>query len=75
MVPEFHVVVSDVDVCDSESVFVHVTVVPSGTLSSSGANALLPSDSAPRGIETDDEGPDVGEGTADGPVDGDVPLL
>jgi hypothetical protein len=36
-VPEFHPLTSDVDVWEIESVFVHVTVVPTVTLRSSGA--------------------------------------
>ena len=52
-----------------ESVFIHVTVVPTATFSSSGMKALLPSDSAPAGIATDDDGPPgvgVGDGVGDG---------
>jgi hypothetical protein len=34
--PEFHPAASDVDVCETESVFVHVTFVPTATVRSSG---------------------------------------
>jgi hypothetical protein len=67
---EFHPVTSDVDVCDTESLFVQVTVVPAATFSSSGEYAPFPSEDAPTGIETDeDDTPGVGVG--DGAVDGD----
>jgi hypothetical protein len=35
--PEFQPVASDVDVWATESVFIHVTVVPTATFNSSGA--------------------------------------
>ncbi|HJZ76834.1 MAG TPA: hypothetical protein VKE51_34105 [Vicinamibacterales bacterium] len=57
---------SDVDVCATESPLVHVTVVPTATVRSSGANARLPSVDAPDGIVTDDEAAPVA-----GCVDGD----
>jgi len=63
-----------VDVCATESPFVHVTVVPTATLSSSGENALFPSDWAPTGIATDEDvplGDGDGVGDGDGAVDGD----
>lgn len=75
--PEFHPLASDVDVCDTESVFIHVTVEPTATLRSSGANARFPSVDAPIGIETDDDAPPavgVGDGVGDGVV-GDESLL
>jgi len=65
MVPEFHPGTSDVEVCESRSPFVHVTVVPTSTLRSGGAKALPPRNSAPTGIVIDDEGP-AGEGAAEG---------
>ena len=50
-----------------ESVFIHVTVVPTAMSSSPGTKALFPSDSAPTGIVTDDDGtPVVGVGDAVG---------
>jgi hypothetical protein len=61
-------------VCDSESVFIQVTVVPVITFSSSGEYALFPSEDAPTGIDTDDDGPSgvgVGDGVGDGAVEGD----
>jgi hypothetical protein len=68
-IPEFHPLPSDVEVCAIESVFIHVTVSPAETVSSSGVKALLPRTSAPAGITTDDEGPaDVGGGVGDGEV-------
>jgi hypothetical protein len=68
-IPEFHAFASDVEVWEMESVFIHVTVVPTATSSSSGMKARLPSDWAPAGIETDEDGPPgvgVGEGVGDG---------
>jgi hypothetical protein len=64
-IPESHPVAFDVDVWETESVFVHVTVVPTPTFRSSGMKALLPSDSAPAGIVTVDDGP-AGVGVGDG---------
>jgi hypothetical protein len=67
--PEFQPGASDVDVCEVESLFVHVTVVPTVILSSPGANARFPSAEAPTGIATDDDGPPgagVGAGVGDG---------
>jgi hypothetical protein len=52
-----------------ESVFLHVTVVPTATFNSSGEKALFPSDSAPTGIVTDEDGP-PGAGGGDGEVGG-----
>jgi hypothetical protein len=52
-----------------ESVFVHVTVVPTATFSASGMKARFPSEAAPTGIVTaDDDPPPVGAG--DGVGDG-----
>ena len=53
--------------------FVHVTVVPTATLSSSGMNALFPSVEALTGIATDDDRPPgvgVGDGVGDGAGEG-----
>jgi hypothetical protein len=75
MIPEFHPVAFDVEVCEVESVFLHVTVVPTDTFNSAGENALFPSDSAPTGMVTDEDGPPgagVGDGVGDGDGDGDV---
>jgi hypothetical protein len=47
---------SDVEVCATESVFVHVTVVPTVTFSSSGTKARLPRVEAPTGMETEETG-------------------
>ncbi len=67
MVPEFQPAAFDVEVCETESPFVQMTVVPTATVSSSGENALFPSDSAPTGIATDDDDPPGdGEGVGDG---------
>jgi hypothetical protein len=71
MIPESHPLAFDVDVCEVESVFVHVTVVPTATASSSGAKARFPSTSAPIGIMTVDAGSPVGAGVGDGTVVGD----
>jgi hypothetical protein len=68
-VPEFHPGASDVEVWAIESLFVHMTVVPTATLRSSGVNARLPSVAAPTAIATDADGP-PGVGAGDG-VDGD----
>jgi hypothetical protein len=54
-----------VDVCATESVFAHVTVVPTPIVRSSGAKARLPSDDAPDGIDTEEDGP-PGVGGVDG---------
>ena len=76
MIPEFHPPAFDVEVCDVESVFVHVTVVPAAMSRLSGVNARVPSTSAPTGIVTADAGPPgVGAGVGDGSVDGDEGLL
>ena len=70
--PESQPDTSDVDVCAVASVFVHVTVEPTATSSSSGMKALLPSEAAPAGIATDNDGtPGVGDGAGDGAVVGD----
>jgi len=70
MIPEFHPVAFDVEVCEVESVFLHVTVVPTATFNSPGEKALFPSDSAPTGIVTDEDGP-PGVGAGDGAGVGD----
>lgn len=57
IVPEFHPAPFDVEVCEVESVFIHVTVVPTVMFSSPGTNARLARASAPTGITTDDDGP------------------
>lgn len=54
--PEFHPWMSDVEVCATESVFVHVTVVPTVTFSSSGTKARLPRVEAPTGMDTEETG-------------------
>jgi hypothetical protein len=54
-----------------ESVFVHITVVPAATVTSSGVKALFPSDWAPTGIATAAEGA-PGVGVGDGVVDGEA---
>jgi hypothetical protein len=54
------------------SVFIHVTVVPTETSTSSGLNALFPSVDAPTGMVTDDAvGPGAGAGAGAGAGDGD----
>jgi hypothetical protein len=71
-VPELHAGTSDVEVWGTESVFIHVTVVPTATFRSPGVKALFPNEEAPTGITTDDEGP-PGVGVGDGGEgDGDV---
>ena len=67
--PEFQPCPSDVDVCDTESVFIHVTVVPAAMFRSPGTKARFASASAPTGIATDAAGP-PGGGGADGVGDG-----
>ena len=70
-VPESHPVASDVEVWETESVFVHVTVVPAATSRLSGVKALFPSEAAPTGIATDDDvTPDVGVGDGIGDGEG-----
>jgi len=67
--PESHPLRSDVDVWATESVFVHVTVSPTATSSSSGENARLAKVAAPDGMVTADDGPPgVGEGDGEGEV-------
>jgi hypothetical protein len=58
-------------VCDVESVFIHVTVVPTVILRSPGMKARFPSDEAPTGITTDDDGT-TGVGVGDGVGDGEA---
>jgi hypothetical protein len=53
------------------SAFLHVTVVPTATFNSPGEKALFPSDSAPTGIVTDEDGP-AGAGAGAGDGDGDA---
>jgi hypothetical protein len=63
MVMELKVPPSAVDVCAIESVFVHVTVVPTATFSGFGTKALAPKVRAPMGIDTAADDPDgVGDG-------------
>jgi len=72
-IPEFHAAEFEVDVCETESVFVHVTVVPTSTVRSSGAEARFPNVSAPLAIATADDDPvggGVGAGAGDGVGDG-----
>jgi hypothetical protein len=48
ILPEFHVpLLSDVDVCVIESLFIHVTVVPVEIVSGFGLNAVVVSAAAP----------------------------
>jgi hypothetical protein len=72
-IPEFHPSTFDVDVWATESVFVHVTVVPAATVMSSGEKARFPSADAPAGLTIDDEDPPaggVGDGSGDGEGEG-----
>jgi hypothetical protein len=65
--PESQPVASDVDVWETLSVLVHVTVSPTATPTSSGEKALFPSTSAPLGMVTCDDGPvSAGVGAGDG---------
>jgi hypothetical protein len=72
MIPEFHPAAFDVEVCEVESVFLQVTVVPTATFRSAGLKALFPSDSAPTGMVTDEDAPPgagvggAGDGAGDG---------
>jgi hypothetical protein len=65
MLPEFHVLLFDVDVCVTLSLFVHVTVVPVAMLSGFGRYASAPSVDAPPGMATDEVDP-PGFGVGDG---------
>jgi hypothetical protein len=59
----------DVDVCVEVSLFIHVTVVPTDTVSGFGENADDPSDLAPAGMVTvavDGGGVGVGVGVGEG---------
>jgi len=58
-VPEFHVLVFEVVVCDTVSVFFQVTVSPTATSATSGLNAVVVSPAAPAGIVTGIPGPGV----------------
>ena len=66
--PEFHAPLSDVDVCVVLSLFVHVTVPPTATLTGFGAKAVDVIVDAPNTIETGVPGPEgvVGEGEVTG---------
>ena len=76
MIPESHPLAFDVEVWEMESVFVHVTVVPTAMSRPSGVKARFPSTSAPMGIVTAKAGPPgVGAGVGDGLVEGDEELL
>src|SRR5262245_53872358 len=76
MIPESQPFALDVDVCATESVFVHVTVVPAAISRLSGVNARFPSTSAPIGmlIAVDDP-PGVGTGVGVAGMDGDEESL
>jgi len=66
-VPESHPRSSDVDVCETASVLVHVTVVPTETSARSGLKAVVVSVAAPLGIATDEAAPEgVGAGVGEG---------
>jgi hypothetical protein len=65
MMSEFQPFASDVEVCATESEFIHVTVVPTATFRPSGVKALFPSVAAPLGIATDTDGP-PGAGAGEG---------
>jgi hypothetical protein len=69
-VPEFHPAPSEVVVCAVESLFVQVTVVPTGTSSWAGLNARLPRVEAPTGIVIGVDEP-TGAGDGDGVGTGD----
>ena len=65
--PEFHALPFAVDVCESESVLVQVTVVPTVTSATSGLKAVVVNADAPSGIDTAADGPDgVGDGAGVG---------
>jgi hypothetical protein len=70
--PEFHAPPSAVDVCATLSLFVHVTVPPTGTAIGFGAKAVVVKRLAPRRIETPVPafGDGVGEGTGDATGEG-----
>jgi hypothetical protein len=74
-VPEFQPAASDVDVWGTESLLVHVTVVPACTSATSGLKAVVVSTDAPTGIETDVDDPDgAGDGLGVGDDGEDPPL-
>ena len=67
---EFHWPSSDVEVWATESVLVHVTVVPTATSATSGLKAVMVNAAAPAGMDTAaDEAEGVGEGVGVGEVD------
>jgi hypothetical protein len=63
--PEFQPAPFDVEVCEVESVFIQVTVVPTATVKSSGLKAVFVNKAAPAGIDTDADVP-AGAGAGDG---------
>lgn len=72
-IPESQPSAFEVEVWATESVFIHVTVAPTATFTSSGLNARFPSVEAPVGIVTDDEdGPGAGAGAGEGVGPGEV---
>jgi len=67
--PESQPLASDVDVCATPSVFVHVTVAPTATSARSGAKAVLVNVLALTGIVTVEDavpGVETGPGAGDG---------
>jgi hypothetical protein len=65
MLPESQVPPSPVDVCVVVSLFVHVTVPPTATVTGFGAKAVVVSESAPLTIDADTPGL-PGDGVGDG---------
>jgi hypothetical protein len=69
MIPEFQPGASEVDVCATASLFVQVIVAPGGMVTSGGAKARSPRNSAPARIVIVDlapPGPGAGAGVGDG---------
>jgi hypothetical protein len=78
MIPESQPLAFDVDVCETESVLVQVTVVPASIARLSGENAPLPNTDAPMGmLIAVDAPPGVGTGVGAGVtgLDGDEESL
>ena len=71
---EFHLPSSDVEVWATESVLVHVIVVPAETSATSGLNAVVVNAAAPAGIDTaEDDADGVGDGVGVGAVEDEYP--
>jgi len=69
IVPEFHPLKLDVDVCAIVSLFCQTTVVPTDTTSGFAPNAIVLNADAPTGMLAVTVGPDEETGAGVGPMD------